>query len=166
MTFGVPQWLWGLLLLPLLIALFVRSERRGLKRLQEFVSARLLPQLAGTVNRPRRMIRFGLPLLGLALAIVSLAQPRWGYTLEDVKRKGLDLLIAVDTSRSMLSNDVQPNRLERVELAVPGLVNQLQGDRVGLIAFAGRAFVEAPLTVDDEAAGETINELDKIAIRQ
>ena len=60
MTFGAPEWLWGLLLIPLLIALFVRSEHRGLKRLQQFVSARLLPQLAGTVNRPRRIIRFGL----------------------------------------------------------------------------------------------------------
>src|SRR6266540_2845822 len=160
MTFGMPQWLWGLLLIPLLIALFVRSERRGLKRLQEFVSARLLPQLAGTVNRPRRMIRFALQLLGLALAIVSLAQPRWGYTFEDVKRKGLDLLIAVDTSRSMLSNDVQPNRLDRVKLAVQDLINELQGDRVGLIAFAGRAFLQAPLTIDYDAVVEAINDLD------
>jgi Ca-activated chloride channel family protein len=160
MTFGVPQWLWGLLLIPLLIALFIRSERRGLKRLQEFVSARLLPQLAGTVNRPRRMIRFALQLLGLALAIVSLAQPRWGYTFEDVKRKGLDLLIAVDTSRSMLSNDVQPNRLDRVKLAIQDLIGQLQGDRVGLIAFAGRAFLQAPLTIDYDAVVEALSDLD------
>jgi Ca-activated chloride channel homolog len=160
MTFGAPQWLWGLLLVPLLIALFVRSEQRGLKRLQEFVSARLLPQLAGTVNRPRRIIRFALQLLGLALAIVSLAQPRWGYTFEDVKRKGLDLLIAVDTSRSMLSNDVQPNRLDRVKLAIQDLINQLQGDRVGLIAFAGRAFLQAPLTIDYDAVVESVNDLD------
>jgi Ca-activated chloride channel family protein len=160
MTFGVPQWLWGLLLIPLLIALFVRSERRGLKRLQEFVSARLLPQLAGTVNRPRRMIRFSLQLLGLALALVSLAQPRWGYTFEDVKRKGLDLLIAVDTSRSMLSNDVQPDRLDRVKLAIQDLIGQLQGDRVGLIAFAGRAFLQAPLTIDYDAVVEALNDLD------
>jgi Ca-activated chloride channel family protein len=160
MTFGVPQWLWGLLLIPLLTALFVRSERRGLKRLQEFVSARLLPQLAGTVNRPRRMIRFALQLLGLALAIVSLAQPRWGYTFEDVKRKGLDLLIAVDTSRSMLSNDVQPNRLDRVKLAIQDLIGQLQGDRVGLIAFAGRAFLQAPLTIDYDAVVEALSDLD------
>src|SRR5262249_47033458 len=118
MTFGAPEWLWGLLFIPLLIALFVRSEHRGLKRLQQFVSARLLPQLAGTVNRPRRITRFALLLLGLALSMVSLAQPRWGYTFEDVKRKGLDLVVAVDTSRSMLSNDVQPNRLERVKLAI------------------------------------------------
>src|SRR5918996_1906110 len=160
MSLGAPEWLWGLLLIPLLIALFVRSERRGLKRLQEFVSARLLPQLAGTVNRPRRMIRFALQLLGLALAIVSLAQPRWGYTFEDVKRKGLDLLVAVDTSRSMLSNDVQPNRLERVQLAIHDLIDELQGDRVGLIAFAGRAFLQAPLTIDYEAVMESVNDLD------
>ncbi len=160
MTFGAPGWLWALLLISLLMALFVRAERGALRRLQEFVSARLLPQLAGTVNRPRRMIRFGLQLLGLALAIVSLAQPRWGYTFEDVKRKGLDLLIAVDTSRSMLSNDVQPNRLERVKLAVQDLVNELQGDRVGLIAFAGRAFLQAPLTIDYDAVFEAINDLD------
>jgi len=160
MSFGAPQWLSGLLLIPLLIALFVRAEQRGLRRLQEFVSAKLLPQLSGTVNRPRRIIRFALQLLGLALAIVSLAQPRWGYTFEDVKRKGLDLLIAVDTSRSMLSNDVQPNRLERVKLAIQDLINQLQGDRVGLIAFAGRAFLQAPLTIDYDAVVEALNDLD------
>ena len=160
MSFGAPQWLWGLLLIPILIALFIRAERRGTIRLREFVSARLLPQLAGTVNRPRRMLRFGLQLLGFALAVVSLAQPRWGYTFEDVKRKGLDLLIAVDTSRSMLSNDVQPNRLERVKLAAHDLINELQGDRVGLIAFAGRAFLQAPLTIDYDAAIESVNDLD------
>ena len=160
MSFGAPQWLWGLFLIPMLIALFIRAEHRGARRLREFVSARLLPQLAGTVNRPRRVLRFALQLLGLALAIVSLAQPRWGYTFEDVKRKGLDLLIAVDTSRSMLSNDVQPNRLERVKLATRDLINELQGDRVGLIAFAGRAFLQAPLTIDYEAVMESINDLD------
>jgi Ca-activated chloride channel homolog len=160
MSFGAPQWLWGLVLVPILIALFIRAERRGTIRLREFVSARLLPQLAGTVNRPRRILRFGLQLLGLALAIVSLAQPRWGYTFEDVKRKGLDLLIAVDTSRSMLSNDVQPNRLERVKLAAHDLISELQGDRVGLIAFAGRAFLQAPLTIDYDAALESVNDLD------
>src|SRR5437588_4823235 len=160
MTFGAPEWLWGLLLIPLLIALFMRAEHRALKRLQQFVSARLLPQLAGTVNRPRRTMRFGLQSLGLGLAIVSLAQPRWGYTFEDVKRTGLDLLIAVDTSRSMLSNDVQPNRLERVKLAAHDLITELQGDRVGLIAFAGRAFLQAPLTIDYDAALESINDLD------
>jgi len=160
MSFGAPIWFWALLAIPVLAVLFARAEQRGVARLREFVSPRLLPQLAATVNRSRRVLRFGLLMLGLALAIVSLARPQWGYIYEDVKRKGLDLLFAVDTSRSMLSNDVQPNRLERVKLAAQDLVNQLQGDRVGLIAFAGRAFLQAPLTIDYEAAVESINDLD------
>src|ERR1041385_2504869 len=160
MTFGAPEWFWGLLLVPVLIAFFIRSEQRGAERLREFVSAKLLPQLAATVNRRRRVLRFGLQLVGLALAVVSLAQPRWGYTFEDVKRKGLDLLIAVDFSRSMLSNDVQPSRLDRVKLAIQDLIDELQGDRVGLIAFAGRAFLQAPLTIDYDAVIEAVNDLD------
>ena len=146
--------------MPIGIVLFIYAERKSALRLQGFVSPRLLPQLVGNVDYFRRTVRFGLRLTALALAFVSLAQPRWGYTFEDVKRKGIDLLIAVDTSRSMLSNDVQPNRLERVKLATQDLITQLQGDRVGLIAFAGRAFVQAPLTIDYDAVVEAINDLD------
>jgi Ca-activated chloride channel homolog len=160
MSFGAPHWLWGLLAIPVLVVIFIRAEHLGAKRLHEFVSPRLLPQLSGTVNRLRRALRFALQLLGLACAVVALAQPRWGYTFQNVKRKGLDLLIAVDTSRSMESNDVQPNRLERVKLAAQDLINELQGDRVGLIAFAGRAFLQAPLTIDYNAAMESVNDLD------
>lgn len=160
MTFGYPIWLWGLFLLPLLAFFFARAEQRGAEKLQLFVAARLLPDLAGTVNRARRIFRFVLLLLVLALILVSLARPRWGYAYDEVKRKGLDLLLAVDVSRSMLSNDVQPNRLERVKLATQDLINELQGDRVGLIAFAGRAFLQAPLTIDYSAAVDSINELD------
>src|SRR5213595_434787 len=160
MNFGAPNWLWTLAILPLLVLLYAQAERRSAIKLREFVSPRLLPQLAGNVDRVRRAIRFAFVLLALALAIIALAKPRWGYTFEDVKRKGLDVLIAVDTSRSMLSNDVQPNRLERVKLAARDLINELQGDRVGLIAFAGRAFLQAPLTIDYEAVMESINDLD------
>ena len=160
MSFGQPIWLWGLLVLPALAFFFARAEQVGTERLRRFVAARLLPQLAGTVNRTRRIVRFILLLLVLALVIVSLARPRWGYAFDEVKRKGLDLLLAVDVSRSMLSNDVQPNRLERVKLATQDLLNELQGDRVGLIAFAGKAFLQAPLTIDYDAAVDSINELD------
>ena len=160
MSFGAPQWLLGLLTLPALGVLFIWAERKCIERLHDFVSPRLLPQLAGNVNRFRRVFRFGLQLLGLGLAFLSLAQPRWGYMFEDAKRKGLDLFVAVDTSRSMLSNDVQPSRLERVKLATQDFINQLQGDRVGLIAFAGRAFVQAPLTIDYDAVVEAITDLD------
>jgi Ca-activated chloride channel family protein len=160
MSFGAPQWFWAMLVLPVLLLLFVRAERRGAERLRQFVSARLLPQLAGRVDHFRRHWRFALQLVGLSCAIAALAQPRWGYEFAEAKRKGIDLLIAVDTSRSMLSNDVQPNRLERVKLAAQDLVNQLEGDRVGLIAFAGRAFLQAPLTIDYGAAIEAIRDLD------
>src|SRR5881398_3204298 len=160
MNFGAPQWFWALAVLPLLIGLYIRAERRSALHLREFVSPRLLPQLAGNVDRMRRAIRFGFVLLSLALAITALAKPRWGYTYEDLKRRGLDLLFAIDTSRSMLSNDVAPNRLQRVKLAAQDLITELQGDRAGLIAFAGRAFLQAPLTIDYEAAVESINDLD------
>ncbi len=160
MNFGAPNWLWALAVLPLLVLLYARAERRSAIKLREFVSPRLLPQLAGNVDRARRAIRFAFVLFALALAIIALAKPRWGYTYEDVKRRGLDLLFAVDTSRSMLSNDVAPNRLERVKLAAQDLITELQGDRAGLIAFAGRAFLQAPLTIDYDAAVESINDLD------
>jgi Ca-activated chloride channel homolog len=160
MNFGAPIWLWALAILPLLALLYAQAERRSAIKLREFVSPRLLPQLAGNVDRVRRAIRFAFVLLALALALIALAKPRWGYTYEDVKRRGLDLLFAVDTSRSMLSNDVAPNRLERVKLAAQDLITELQGDRVGLIAFAGRAFLQAPLTIDYDAAVESINDLD------
>jgi len=160
MTFGVPPWFWALLIIPFLLVLFVRAERRAALRLREFVSERLLPNLARTVDRRRRNLRFALVLVSLALAISALAQPRWGYIYDEAKRKGLDLIFAVDTSRSMLSNDVPPSRLQRVKLAAQDLINELQGDRVGLIAFAGRAFLQAPLTIDYDAAVEAINDLD------
>jgi Ca-activated chloride channel family protein len=160
MTFGASQWFLALLIIPCLVAIFVRAEGRAAVRLRKFVSERLLPDLARTVDRRRRNVRFTLVFLGLALAVTALAKPRWGYTYEDAKRKGLDLILAADTSRSMLSNDVLPNRLQRVKLALQDLVNELQGDRVGLVAFAGRAFLQAPLTIDYDAAVEAINDLD------
>jgi Ca-activated chloride channel homolog len=160
MTFGASQWFLALLIIPFLVAIFVRAEGLAAQRLRKFVSERLLPDLARTVDHRRRHVRFVLIFLGLALAITALAKPRWGYTYEDAKRKGLDLILAADTSRSMLSNDVLPNRLQRVKLAAQDLINELQGDRVGLVAFAGRAFLQAPLTIDYDAAVEAINDLD------
>ncbi|MEO5719863.1 MAG: VWA domain-containing protein [Chthoniobacterales bacterium] len=160
MNFGAPAWFWALLVLPALGLLFLRAEQRSAELLKEFVAPKLLPQLGATVNRFRRNLRFGLLLLGLALAIVALAKPRYGYNYEEVKRKGLDLIIAVDTSRSMLANDVPPNRLQRVKLTAQDLISELRGDRVGIIAFAGRAFLQAPLTIDYDAAVTALNSLD------
>jgi Ca-activated chloride channel homolog len=160
MTFGAPEWFWAFAILPILVALYLRAERRRRIILREFISPRLFPELAGNVDHTHRAIRFICVLLSIACAITALAKLRWGYAYEDVKRRGLDLLFAVDTSRSMLSNDVSPNRLVRVKLATQDLINDLTGDRIGLIAFAGRAFLQAPLTIDYDAAVESINDLD------
>ena len=124
------------------------------------MAARLLDRLAGTVSLGRRRLRFALLLLGLAALIVSLAQPRYGYTWQESKRKGRDIIIAIDCSRSMLATDLTPNRLGRAKLAVQDLLEQLQGDRVGLIAFAGTAFLQAPLTIDYGAVLNSLSELD------
>src|SRR5581483_8794719 len=96
-------------------------------------------------------LRFIFTALALLCILLSLAQPRYGYTWEKLTRHGRDVLIAIDVSRSMLANDLQPSRLARAKLAAEDLISRLPGDRVGLIAFAGSSFVQAPLTFDHGA---------------
>jgi Ca-activated chloride channel family protein len=103
-------------------------------------------------------------LFGLACVFGSLAQPRWGFTLEKRPAKAADVFIAIDVSRSMLANDIQPSRLERAKLAAQDLVNRLDGHRVGLIAYAGTSFLQAPLTLDHGAVIDCIRELDTTII--
>ena len=160
MSFGAIYWLFALLLIPTLIALFFSNERRRRLLIEKIVAARLQSNLAGSVSLSKRRARFFIFLAGLACVIVSLAQPRFGYTWDQSKRKGRDILIAIDTSKSMLSNDVQPDRLTRAKMAALDLIKMLQGDRVGLVAFAGSAFLQAPLTIDYGAVATSVNELD------
>jgi Ca-activated chloride channel family protein len=159
-SFAQPLWFIGLALLPALAALFIRNESRRNALLRKLVAARLQERLAGSVSAGKRRWRFALALLGLACVIVSLAQPRYGSTWEESRRHGRDVLIAIDCSRSMLSTDVVPNRLVRAKLAAQDLIGQLDGDRVGLIAFAGTAFLQAPLTADYGAVLDSLSELD------
>jgi Ca-activated chloride channel family protein len=166
MTFALPLWFWALAVLPLLAVLFLRNERRRSVLLRRLVAARLLERLAGSVSAGKRRARFSLLLLGLAFTIVSLAQPRYGETWEEAQRRGRDVLLAIDTSRSMLAEDLAPNRLKRAKLAAQDLIGQLEGDRVGLIAFAGTAFLQAPLTADYHAVFTSLNELDTEIIPQ
>ena len=164
MSWGSPAWFWALLLLPIVAALFAWSERRRRQLLAKLVAARLESSLAGNVSVVKRRVQFALVLAGLALLVIALAAPRLGYTVEQAKRKGRDVLIAVDTSRSMLANDVTPNRLGRAKLAAQDFINALEGDRLGLIAFAGSAFVQAPLTIDYSAVLASLDELDSNVI--
>ena len=158
--FAHPMLLWVLAALPFLGALIFHAEKSRLIVLDRLIAARLQPRLAGSVSVTRRRWGFSLLLLGLALAITSLARPQWGFTWEEKKQRGRDIIFAIDTSKSMLATDLQPNRLTRAKLAAEDLLNQLEGDRVGLLAFAGTAFLQAPLTSDFGAVRESLQELD------
>ncbi|MDB6151598.1 MAG: von Willebrand factor type domain protein [Chthoniobacteraceae bacterium] len=160
MTFGEPLWFWAFALLPLLFLLFLNNERKRLKLIRQLVAARLQDRLAGSVSVGKRRLRFFLLLAGIACVITALTQPRNGYDWTQTKRKGRDILIAIDTSRSMLATDLAPDRLTRAKLAAQDLISQLSGDRVGLIAFAGNAFLQAPLTVDYSAVLGALGEID------
>ncbi|MEA3189210.1 MAG: Ca-activated chloride channel [Chthoniobacter sp.] len=160
MTFGAPNWFLALALLPALAVLFVWNERRRAVLLKQLVALRLMPELAASASAGKRRFRFALALAGLACVVVALARPQLGYTWQESKRKGRDVLLAIDTSKSMLATDLAPNRLTRAKLAAQDLINLLPGDRVGLIAFAGDAFLQAPLTIDYSAVLSSINELD------
>lgn len=148
MTFAEPYYLFGLLLLPLIFLIMWRGDRLAKKRLAKVVSPRLLRGLTDPALSFLRLARRFLLLCALACFIVALARPQWGYSELSVTHRGRDILLAVDTSKSMLANDVVPNRLTRAKLAAEDLIQAMPGDRFGLIAFAGEAQVEAPLTLD------------------
>jgi Ca-activated chloride channel family protein len=164
MTFAQPLWFWAFGLLPILLALFFRNEHVRQELIRKFVAARLAQSLAGDVSNFKRRLRFGMMLCGLGLVIASLAQPRWGFTWEAKPSRAADVLIAIDVSRSMLSDDITPNRLARTKLAAEDLVNRLDGHRVGIIAFAGMPFLQAPLTLDHSAVIDCIRDLDTTII--
>jgi Ca-activated chloride channel family protein len=164
MSFGAPQWFFALLIVPVLAAIFLRNEAGRDHLLRKLVAARLLGDLVSSSSAARRRWKFVLAMLGLACVILALMQPNVGYIVINDTRSGVDLMIAVDTSKSMLSTDVQPDRLTRAKFAAQDLVDSLPGDRAGLVAFAGTAFVEAPLTIDYSAVENSLTALDTSTI--
>ena len=108
----------------------------------------------------RRRVKRALVIAGVACLAVALARPLAGFRWEEARRKGLDLMFAVDTSKSMLAQDVKPDRLTRAKMAVEDLLEKLDGDRVGLVAFAGNAFLQCPLTLDYDAFRQSLDALD------
>ena len=160
MQFANKIYFWLLLLLPLLAVFFWWSERTRQKLLAQFVEARLLPQLIVGISLARRKWRFALLLLAVLFLIIAMAQWQYGYDLEEVEQNGLDVAVAIDTSKSMLTTDIAPNRLERAKLATLELVQRSGADRLGLIAFAGEAFLECPMTVDTNVFEQSVQELD------
>jgi Ca-activated chloride channel homolog len=159
-TFGEPALLWCLLVLPLLAALIVYNDRRRQRRLQQLVAARLLPALTDPIAGPRKLLKRLLFLGALAAFVVALARPQFGSVEQNFEQHGRDIALAIDTSKSMLSTDCAPNRLQRAKLAAQDILDAMRGDRFALIAFAGAAQVEAPLTVDYQTVVDAINQLD------
>jgi Ca-activated chloride channel family protein len=165
MNFAQPLWLFvGIAACGLLWWRYRRFGRQQRAALTAFASPHLVEQLTQSVSMGRRKLKHALIIMGTALLFVALARPQAGYRWEETHRKGLDILFAVDTSKSMLTQDVKPDRLTRAKLAVNDLVDKLNGDDVGLIAFAGDAFVQSPMTLDYDAFRESLNSLDTSVI--
>ncbi|MBI5023962.1 MAG: VWA domain-containing protein [Candidatus Omnitrophica bacterium] len=143
----------------LAIFLFRMIDRR-FRILQRFAAAQLLPEIIPGLSRERWRWKNILLVGVFVFSVLALARPQWGFEWQEVKRRGLDILMVVDTSKSMLTADVKPNRLERTKLAIKDLLKKLKGDRVGLIAFAGDAFMVCPLTVDYAGFMLSLNDLD------
>jgi Ca-activated chloride channel homolog len=159
MSFGQPFALLLLILVPVAAILMARGDSLVRQRLERIVAPSLLPSLTDTVDQHLRFWRRVLFLIALACFVFALAQPQWGEVEEKQNFQGRDVLLAIDTSKSMLSTDISPSRLARAKLAAEDLIESVPGDRFGLLAFAGEAQVEAPLTIDYDTVIASLNEL-------
>ncbi len=160
MRFAEPFWLLvGAVVVGLLLVLRARGEYLTARAIDALAGARLIEKRA-LPSRLRRWLRVAAVSFAVAMGFVALARPQKGMQWQTVDREGTDLLLVVDTSKSMNADDVRPTRLERTKLAVRDLVERFPGDRIGLVAFAGDAFVESPMTLDHDALLETLRAFD------
>jgi Ca-activated chloride channel family protein len=146
--FEEPAYLYLLILLPLLVAVYLYSNYRRRQAIRKFGDPQLMAVLMPDVSKYRPDVKFWLTLAAIALMSVVLARPQFGSKLETVKRQGVEVMIALDISNSMLAQDVQPSRLEKAKRIVSQLVDKMENDKVGMIVFAGDAFTQLPITGD------------------
>lgn len=145
---GNPEMLHFLWLVPMLLGMGLYRFHRKDQALKQFAETSLLPRINLSVSRAAQWSKVILVLGAVLLLVVSLSRPAWNPTAEKVERRGRDIAILLDVSRSMLAEDLKPNRLERAKLAIRDLVDQLEGDRVALVVFAGTSALKCPLTLD------------------
>ena len=158
--FEEPTYLYLLAALPLIAILRWLLERKQQKRLKLFGDPTLLRQLMPDVSRMRPVVKFWMLLAALALIIVMMARPQMGTRISHEKRTGIESIIAMDISNSMLAEDVTPSRLDRTKMMVENLVDNFTDDKIGLIVFAGDAFVQLPITSDYVSAKMFLSEID------
>jgi Ca-activated chloride channel family protein len=158
--FGAPEFLYLLPLVPALIVLYLFGFRKKQKLLKRFGDLQLVRKLSSAVSPRRQRIKALLLLAAVLLLLLALARPQFGTRVETVKREGQDIFVALDVSLSMLAEDIRPSRLEKAKREVSQLIDRLEGDRIGLIAFAGEAFVQCPLTLDYGAARLFLSAMD------
>jgi Ca-activated chloride channel homolog len=146
--FANPDFLYLLLLLPVMALLFLINEirkRRARKRLGDMkLVGTLMPELSDS----RSVVKFLILLLAMLAGVIMLSRPQFGSRIEDVKKQGVEVIIALDVSNSMLSEDIQPDRITRAKQAISRLVDNLENDKIGLIVFAGDAYTQIPVTTD------------------
>lgn len=143
-----------------LALLFWGTQRVRLRRINLLISSKLLPKLVPSWSNALQWTKLSLLLASVLLLFVALARPQWGMERKTTEPTGIDVMIALDVSKSMLARDVRPNRLERVKLGITNLLDRVSGDRLGLIAFSGTAFLQCPLTLDHQAFSKTLNDLE------
>lgn len=148
MKFANPEFFYLFILLAVLLAVYIYSNYKRAKNLKAYGEYRLVEKLMPDVSFVRPAIKFWLSFIALALLIVVLARPQFGSKKESVTRQGIETVIALDISNSMLAEDIAPNRLEKAKNIISKLIDKLENDKVGLIVFAGDAFVQLPITND------------------
>ena len=161
MTFAAPIWLY---ITPAILVIMMAVLASGLKQreslLAQFAAARLLPNLTEQANLKRVWIKAILILAGMGSIGIALARPQYGVEWTERKARSLDIVFVLDSSKSMLATDLRPNRLERAKYAILDLIDRLESDRIGLVAFAGRAFLQTPPTLDYPAFRESLESID------
>ncbi len=151
MEWGLPYnfiWLW---VLPAAVGMFFIASWRKRRQLRRFGDAALVARLLDSVDHAKRLVKWILLLGALLLVVLALCQPHFKTKEVTVERKGVDVMIVVDVSASMLAKDISPNRLEKAKLELTTLIDKLKQDRIGIVAFAGEAFIQCPLTLDRSA---------------
>lgn len=146
--FASPEYLFLLIIIPVLIGIFIFNIYQKRKNTRLFGNPELLKQLMPNVSFRRPPFKFSIQIFVIALLILILARPQFGKKSEEVKRKGIEVMIALDISNSMLAQDVSPSRLDKAKRVLSKLIDDMENDKIGLIVFAGDAFVQLPITVD------------------